>query len=105
MNGGTSNELLNTMLRGRLSGHFVVCTCTSTPLLLEVQTVLSMTDDDLVAHTHVNAATDQRPVFYIDYVSEVQKLIDLTTQHYSELEILLSERIGPERQDSALGAL
>ncbi|KAE9169265.1 hypothetical protein PF001_g28895 [Phytophthora fragariae] len=81
MNGGTSNELLNTMLRGRLSGHFVV------------------------SHTHVNAATDQRPVFYIDYVSEVQKLIDLTTQHYSELEILLSERIGPERQDSALGAL
>ncbi|KAE9096342.1 hypothetical protein PF005_g12152 [Phytophthora fragariae] len=39
MNGGNSTALLNTMLRGRLSGHFVVCTCTSTPMSLEVLAV------------------------------------------------------------------
>ncbi|KAE9243396.1 hypothetical protein PF004_g6172 [Phytophthora fragariae] len=49
MNGGNSTALLNTMLRGRLSGHFVVCTCTSTPMSLEHYSELEILLSDLSA--------------------------------------------------------
>ncbi|GMF51952.1 unnamed protein product [Phytophthora fragariaefolia] len=75
---------------------------------LEVLAALSMTDEEFAEHMQVDEATGKRPAFYADYVSEVQKRIDLNAQrefeciwrehersgtYYSVLTNQLSERI------------
>ncbi|KAL3670726.1 hypothetical protein V7S43_003914 [Phytophthora oleae] len=75
---------------------------------LEVLAALSMTDEEFAEHMQVDEATGKRPAFYADYVSEVQKRIDLNAQrefeciwrehersgtYYSQLTNQLSERI------------
>uniref|UniRef100_M4BZ98 Glutamate/phenylalanine/leucine/valine/L-tryptophan dehydrogenase C-terminal domain-containing protein n=1 Tax=Hyaloperonospora arabidopsidis (strain Emoy2) TaxID=559515 RepID=M4BZ98_HYAAE len=87
---------------------------------LEVLAALSMTDEEFAEHMQVDEATGKPPAFYADYVSEVQKRIELNAQrefeciwrehertgtHYSVLTNQLSERItnlSAKIQDSAL---
>ncbi|CAH0476951.1 unnamed protein product [Peronospora belbahrii] len=75
---------------------------------LEVLAALSMTDEEFAEHMQVDEATGKPPAFYANYVSEVQKRIDLNAQrefeciwrehkrsgtYYSVLTNQLSERI------------
>lgn len=75
---------------------------------LEVLAALSMTDEEFAEHMAVDEVTGKIPAFYADYVSEVQKRIDLNAQrefeciwrehersgtYYSQLTNQLSERI------------
>ncbi|TMW59691.1 hypothetical protein Poli38472_004760 [Pythium oligandrum] len=57
---------------------------------LEVLAALSMNDTEFAEHMQVDAATGQKPQFYVDYVKEVQARIDLNAQR--EFECIWSEK-------------